>query len=325
VSDALLTTGIGSMPKPPYLQKARNEYAAGRLSREELAELERQATREAIALQEEVGLDIVVDGEMERGDMVAFFAERLDSMSIGGLVRSYGNRYYHKPVIEGPLSWNGPIALEMWRFAQSLTDRPVKGMLTGPYTMVEWSFDNYYDSRRQAVLDMARVMRREALELDRAGARYIQLDEPALHTRPDEDLEVAIEAAGIVTEGLSAKTVMHVCYGDVEHIYPDMLRIPVQEINLALKNTDFRLLDLFRKTPFTKDLGAGVVDAHNHETESVEEVKDGILRTLEILPPERVTVNPDCGLKTRTWDEAAAKLRVMVEATRQVKKERGIE
>jgi 5-methyltetrahydropteroyltriglutamate--homocysteine methyltransferase len=212
----------------------------------------------------------------------------------------------------------------MWKFAQSLTDKPVKGMLTGPYTMVEWSFDDYYESRRQAVLDMARVIRREALELDRAGARYIQIDEPALHTRPDEDLEMAIEAVGIVSNGLSAKTITHICYGDVERIYPDMLRIPVQEINLALKNTDFRLLELFRETPFSMDLGAGVIDVHTHETESVEEVKDGILQVLEILPPERVTVNPDCGLKTRTWDEAAAKLRVMVEAVREVKRERGI-
>ncbi len=325
MSSGLLTTSIGSMPKPPYLQKARNEYTAGRLSREELSELERRATREVIALQEEIGLDILVDGEMERGDMVAFFAEQLESMAIGGLVRSYGNRYYHKPVITGPLSWTGSMTVEMWKFAQSLTEKPVKGMLTGPYTMVEWSFDDHYETRSQAVLDMARVMRREALELDRAGARYIQIDEPALHTRPDEDLEVAIEAIGIVSKGLSAKTVIHICYGDVERIYLDMLRIPVQETNLALKNTDFRLLELFRKTPFTMDLGAGVIDVHTHEVESLEEVKDGILRTLEVLPPERVLINPDCGLKTRSWDEAAAKLRVMVEAVRAVKREKGID
>jgi 5-methyltetrahydropteroyltriglutamate--homocysteine methyltransferase len=325
VSGGLLTTTIGSFPKPPYLQKARNEYAAGRLQREELSELERRATREVIALQEEIGLDILVGGEMERGDMVAFFAEQLDSMAMGGLVRAYGNRYYHKPVITGPLSWNGQMTVEMWKFAQSLTEKPVKAMLTGPYTMVEWSFDDYYESRPQAVLDMARVIRREALELDRAGARYIQIDEPALHTRPEEDLEVAIEAIGIVSEGLSAKTITHICYGDVERIYLDMLRIPVQEINLALKNTDFRLLELFRETPFSMDLGAGVIDVHKREVELLEEVKDGILRTLEILAPERVLVNPDCGLKTRSWDEAAAKLRVMVEAVRAVKQEKGID
>jgi len=325
MSRGLLTTTIGSFPKPEYLQKARNEYSAGRLSREELADLERKATREVIALQEELGLDILVDGEMERGDMVAFFAEKLDSMKLGGLVRSYGNRYYHKPVIVGPLRWEGPMTLEMWRFAQGLTEKPVKGMLTGPYTMVEWSFDDYYGDRRRAVLDMAGVIHQEALELDRAGARYIQIDEPAIHTRPDEDLELAIEAVGIVSEGLKAKTVTHICYGDVERIYPDMLRIPVDEVDLAFKNTQFRLLDLFRDPPFTKELGLGVLDVHTHQVESVEQVKEGIHKALELLPPERIYVNPDCGLKTRTWQEGRGKLAVMVQAVRQVKRERGID
>ena len=325
MSRGLLTTTIGSFPKPEYLQKARNEYSAGRLSREELADLERKATREVIALQEELGLDILVDGEMERGDMVAFFAEKLDSMKLGGLVRSYGNRYYHKPVIVGPLRWEGPMTLEMWRFAQGLTEKPVKGMLTGPYTMVEWSFDDYYGDRRRAVLDMAGVIHQEALELDRAGARYIQIDEPAIHTRPDDDLELAIEAVGIVSEGLKAKTVTHICYGDVERIYPDMLRIPVDEVDLAFKNTQFRLLDLFRDPPFTKELGLGVLDVHTHQVESVEQVKEGIHKALELLPPERIYVNPDCGLKTRTWQEGRGKLAVMVQAVRQVKRERGID
>jgi 5-methyltetrahydropteroyltriglutamate--homocysteine methyltransferase len=262
---------------------------------------------------------------MERGDMVAYFAERRPSMAIGGLVRSYGNRYYHKPVITGKLRWEEPMTLEMWKYAQSLTDKPVKGMITGPYTMVEWSFNDYYDDRREMILDMAQVVRQEVLTLDKAGARYIQIDEPAIHTRPEEDLEIAIEAVNAATEGASATILSHVCYGDVEKIYPDMLRLAVDEFDLALKNTDFTLLDLFRDHSFTKELGAGVIDVHTHVVESVDEVKEGIRRVLEIFSPDKVYVIPDCGLKTRTWDEAADKLRVMVQATREIKQEIGIE
>jgi 5-methyltetrahydropteroyltriglutamate--homocysteine methyltransferase len=325
VSNALLTTSVGSFPKPAYLQQARNQHAAGRLSREELAELERRATREVIALQEELGIDILVHGEMERGDMVAFFAEQLDSMKIGGLVRSYGNRYYHKPVITGKLRWPGAMTVEMWRFAQGLTDKPVKGVLTGPYTMVDWSFDEYYDSRREAVLDMARVVRREAEELVKAGARFVQVDEPAASTRPEE-MELVSEALGIVTQGLGAKTITHICYGDFARVFHQIANLPVDQLDLEMANSDYDLLHLIRqhKDGFHKELAMGVVDVHSHAAETVEEVKAGIKKGLEVLPPERLYIDPDCGLKTRTWQEAEAKLRVMVQAVREVKQELGL-
>jgi 5-methyltetrahydropteroyltriglutamate--homocysteine methyltransferase len=326
VSNALLTTSVGSFPKPAYLQQARNQHAAGRLSREELAELERRATREVIALQEELGIDILVHGEMERGDMVAFFAELLDSMKIGGLVRSYGNRYYHKPVITGKLRWQEPMTVEMWRFAQGLTDKPVKGMLTGPYTMVDWSFDEHYDSRREAVLDMARVVRREAEELVKAGARFVQVDEPAASTRPEE-MELVSEALGIVTDGLGAKTITHICYGDFARVFDQIANLPVDQLDLEMANSGYDLLDLIRrhKASFHKELAMGVVDIHSHLIETVEEVKAGIRRGLDVLPPERLYIDPDCGLKTRTWEEAEAKLRVMVQAVREVKQELGLD
>ena len=150
---ALVTTAVGSYPKPDYLARARNQFSQGKLDREELEKLERQATEYWIRSQERLGLDVLVHGEMERGDMVAYFAgepggRTIEGMKLGGLVRSYGNRYYHKPVIAGKLAWPGPMTVEIWRYAQGLTDRPVKGMLTGPYTMVEWSFDEHYPSRR---------------------------------------------------------------------------------------------------------------------------------------------------------------------------------
>jgi len=328
VSKGLLTTTVGSFPKPDYLARARNQFSLGKIGREELAALERQATAEVIRLQEEIGLDILVDGEMERGDMVAFFAELLsESMAIGGLVRSYGNRYYRKPIITGKLHWQGPMTVDMWRYAQGLTDKPVKGMLTGPYTMVEWSFDEHYPSRREAVLDMARLVREEVKALADAGAKYIQIDEPAIHTRPDEDFDLAVEAMALVVEGIDCEFHTHICYGEVGLIYPDMLRLPVKQIHLAFKNTDFEYLKLLEKHPFDeeKDLGVGVLDAHDHRVEPVDEVKEGIRRTLKLMPPERVWIEPDCGLKTRTWEEAAAKLRVMVQGVREVKRELGID
>lgn len=320
----LLTTAVGSFGKPPYLQQARNAHAAGRLSNAELEELTLRATREVIELQERLGIDILVHGEMERGDMVAFFADLLPGMYTGGLVRSYGNRYYHKPVIFDELTWQEPVTVDLWRYAQSLTSRPVKGMLTGPYTLVEWSFDDYYPNRRSAILAMAQVVRREALALEAAGAQYIQIDEPACSTR-QADLPLVCEAMGIVTEGMTAKTITHICYGDFVAAYDQLIAIPVDQIDIELANRDYDLLDLIERKPFPQEIGLGVIDVHTREVESVDQIVAGIERALEFLPPERIFVDPDCGLKTRTWDECEAKLRVMVEAVQQVKAKHGIE
>jgi len=329
VSKGLLTTTVGSFPKPDYVVQARNEFSLGRLSRKELAELELKATAEVIRLQEDIGLDILVDGEMYRGDMVAYFAgepggKTIDGMNLGGLVRSYGNRYYHKPVITGKLAWPGPMTLEMWRYAQSLTDKPVKGMLTGPYTMVDWAFDEHYGDRTQAVLDMAAVIHQEALELDKAGAPYIQVDEPAATTRFDE-MDLVSRGLSIVAQGLKAKTVTHFCYGDFARVFQQIVDLPVGQLDIETANSDYDLLELFRGKQFDKELAIGVLDVHSHRIETVEEVVAGIRRALEVVPPQRLYIDPDCGLKTRTWDEATAKLRVMVQGVRQVRKELGID
>ena len=318
MSEVLLTTQVGSLPKPDYLLRARSEQARGEISREALRELERRATREWVEFQNEIGIDVVVDGEQYRGDMVAFFAEELEGFSRGGLVRSYGNRYYRKPIISGPVRRTQPITVEWWEYAQSLTDRPVKGMLTGPYTIRDWSFDEHYDTRRDAVLALAEVIRDEAVALEEAGARYVQIDEPAVSTRMDE-LDLAIEALGIVTEPLTVHTVTHICYGDFHNAYPKMLDLPVDQIDLELTNSDFDLLDRFAEDPFTKTIGLGVTDVHSHRIETVDEVVKGIERTLEVIPPERVYVDPDCGLKTRSVEEAKDKLRVIVEGSRVVR------
>jgi len=329
MSTGLLTTTVGSFPKPEYVVQARNAFSLGKISREELKEVELKATAEVVRLQEDIGLDILVDGEMYRGDMVAFFAgepggKAIEGTKLGGLVRSYGNRYYHKPVITGKLAWPGPMTLDMWRYAQGLTDKPVKGMLTGPYTMVDWLFDEYYGDREHAVLDMAAVLHQEALALDKAGAVYIQVDEPAASTRFDE-MDLVSRGLAIVTEGLKAKTVTHFCYGDFARVFDRITNLPVDQLDIETANSNYDLLELFRGSPFDKDLAMGVLDVHSHRVETVEEVMAGIRRGLEVMPPERLYIDPDCGLKTRTWDEAAAKLRVMVQAVRQVRQELGID
>ena len=172
------TTSVGSFPKPDYLMKGRADFAKKKINRQELEEVERQATEFWIRKQEELGVDVLVDGEMYRGDMVAYFAEKLPGFEEGGLVRSYGNRYYHKPIITGEVQWKGPITVEWWKYAQGLTSKPVKGMLTGPYTIMDWSFNEHYPDRGATCLALAGVVRKEVEALIRAGAKIIQIDEP---------------------------------------------------------------------------------------------------------------------------------------------------
>jgi 5-methyltetrahydropteroyltriglutamate--homocysteine methyltransferase len=322
MNDVLLTTTVGSFPKPDYLQRARNQHARGKLSAADLRDLERRATEEWIRAQEEIGLDILVDGEQYRGDMVEYFAEHLEGFRIGGLVRSYGNRYYHKPIIAGKVRRPKPLTIEWFEYAQSLTDRPVKGMLTGPYTMLDWSYNEAYPTRRDAALALAEVIALEARDLERAGARYIQIDEPAIHARPEE-LDIAIEAMRIVTDGLRARTISHICYGDFAAIYPKVLELPVDQLDLAMANYGYRWLSLFDRDPFTRELAIGIVDVHRHQTESVQEAAEGIRKGLRYVRPERLLPHPDCGLKTRTVEEAKEKCRVVVEAARTVRAELG--
>ncbi len=314
----LPTTTVGSFPKPEYLTKARFQFSKKQISQKELTELERKATREWIEFQDQIGIDILVDGEMYRGDMVTYFAENFKGFEISGLVRSYGNRYYRKPVAVDEIERVNPVTVDWYKFAQSLTKKPVKGMLTGPYTIMDWSFDEFYPSRRDFCLRLAEVVHEEAKDLEAAGAKYIQIDEPAVSVRPEE-LDLAIEAMGIVTKGLKAYTLTHICYGDFPKIYPKMLQIPVNQIDLELSNNEFDLLDLFKKSPFTSDIGLGVLDVHSHRVESKDEVKARILKALKFIPKEKIYVSPDCGLKTREVEESKEKLKVMVEATKEIR------
>ena len=319
----LWTTTVGSFPKPPHLERARNRFARGEISEAELRQLEREATIEVIRSQEEIGLDILVDGELYRGDMTTYFAELMDGFEISNPVRSYGNRYYRKPVATGRVRRTRPWTVDWWKFAQSQTKKPVKGMLTGPYTMMDWSFNEHYPSREALAMDLAEAIREEAMPLAEAGAKFIQVDEPAISVRPEE-LKLAVKALGRAVEGVKAKTITHICYGDFDVIYPALLDLPVDMIDLEMANSRYDLLDRFRQHRFTKEIGYGVLDVHSHRIETKEEIKQGILRGLELLRPEQMYIDPDCGLKTRTVEEAKEKLAVMVAAVREVREERGI-
>lgn len=318
----LPTTSVGSFPKPKYITEGWKELKAGKIDAKEMRAREERATVEVIREQEEAGLDVLVDGEMYREDMVVYFANAMAGFEIGGMVRSYGNSFYRKPIINGVVRWRGPITVDWWRFAQRQTKRPVKGMLTGPYTVMDWTFNEHYPSRREATFALAREIAKEVDALIAAGAKVIQIDEPAVSVRPEE-LPWAVKALKTITEGRRAYFITHICYGAFERIYPGMLKMPFHNFDLELSNSNMDLVKLFRKHPFTKDISFGVTDVHNHRVEDAGLIRERLGRALEALPAEAVWVDPDCGLKTRSHDEAFGKIRNMVEAVRKVRGEKG--
>ncbi|HII53554.1 methionine synthase [Candidatus Micrarchaeota archaeon CG08_land_8_20_14_0_20_49_17] len=316
----LPTTSVGSLPRDDYLIKARKDFREGELDETQYIEVVRKATRDWIKIQEQLGLDILVDGEFERDDMATFFAERLKGFEISGWVRSYGNRYYRKPVAVGKIEFIEPMALDIWKFAQGCTGRPVKAIFTGPYTMMDWSFNEYYPTRRAMLMELAEALSHELKALEKAGAKYIQIDEPALSVRPSEINDV-IEAINLMTKDIRAKTIMHVCYGLFEKIYPKMLDINIDQFDLEFANRNYELLALFQKDKYTKEVGLGVTDVHNHRIETMDEIKAGISKAMSVIPVDKIYVGPDCGLKTRTPEEGKAKLKVMVDAVKELRME----
>lgn len=315
----LPVTAVGSYPKPGSLKRARTSFARGEIDRAELRRLEEEATAMWMGFQNEVGVDVPVDGEMYRGDMVAFFAEEMEGFEEGGLVRSYGNRFYRKPIITDEIAWREPMTVDWWRFAQGLTDRPVKGMLTGGYTVMDWSFNEHYPSRKAAALAFARELRKEVEALVDAGCRIVQIDEPALSVRAGE-LDVAIEAMTTTTEGIDAYFVTHACYGSFETIFPGMFRMPVDNFDLTTESYGISLVEMFA-TEGAGDLSYGVVDPHSHLVEDADVVGDRIRQALELVDPEALWLDPDCGLKTRQVDEAQGKMRAIAQAANAVRAE----
>jgi len=311
----LLTTTVGWLPKPTSLLRARWRFSEGEIEAEELRRVEDAAMRAALELQQRIGLDVLVDGQLDRGDMVGHFAARLEGMELLGLVRCFGNRYYRRPRIVGEVRRAEPITVERWKAASALASRPVKAIVTGPYTLMDWSFDEHYRSREACCRALAEVIRAEVEDLLEAGATELQIDEPAISTRPEE-MDLAASALERVTGAARgrARCWTHVAYGDLAPVLDRVLALPVDGVLLELANSDDSWLDALAGLPPDKLLGAGVIDVLDPEVESVGVVRNRIRAVLARLPADRVRIAPDSGMRTLPPAVASAKLEAMVAA-----------
>lgn len=317
----LPTTVIGSYPRPKWLKEAIRLYHAGKVNEEDLQEAFNDAVVAVINDHYKAGVDIPTDGEVRRDEMVEFFAERIKGFKFYGPVRVWGTAYYRKPSVVSKIEYNKPLLVDEFKFASSVSyTENLKITITGPYTIAEWSYNEYYKNKRDLVFDLAKVINQEIRNLVEAGAKIIQIDEPALHTRK-EDVKWGIDAINEAVKGINAKLIMHICYGDYSLVAPYLNEIKVDQINFALKIYDYKPLELFKKYGYDKEIGAGVIDVHNKRVETPEEVAKDINRILDYFTPEKVWINPDCGLKLLSRKIAFQKLLAMVEGTRKVREE----
>ncbi|MEM3515559.1 MAG: methionine synthase [Saccharolobus sp.] len=317
----LPTTVIGSYPRPKWLKEAIRLYHAGKVNEEDLQEAFNDAVVAVINDHYKAGVDVPTDGEVRRDEMVEFFAERIKGFKFYGPVRVWGTAYYRKPSVVSKIEYNKPLLVDEFKFASSVSyTENLKITITGPYTIAEWSYNEYYKNKRDLVFDLAKVINQEIRNLVEAGAKIIQIDEPALHTRK-EDVKWAIDAINEAVKGINAKLIMHICYGDYSLVAPYLNEIKVDQINFALKIYDYKPLELFKKYGYDKEIGAGVIDVHNKRVETPEEVAKDINRILDYFTPEKVWINPDCGLKLLSRKIAFQKLLAMVEGTRKVREE----
>ncbi|MFG1810826.1 5-methyltetrahydropteroyltriglutamate--homocysteine S-methyltransferase [Streptomyces sp. NPDC049040] len=328
----LPTTTIGSFPQTDELRSARADLRAGRLDAAGYRERMAAAVREVIVFQEEAGLDVLVHGEPERNDMVQFFAEQLTGYlaTRHGWVQSYGTRYVRPPILVGDISRPGPMTVEWTRYAQSLTDRPVKGMLTGPVTMLAWSFVRDDQPRAQTARQVALALRDEVADLEAAGTAVIQVDEPALReTLPlraaDQDgyLAWATEAFRLATSGVRPDTQIHthMCYAEFGDIVQAIEDLDADVISLEAARSHMRVAAELSAAGYPREVGPGVYDIHSPRVPDVAEEVALLREGLAAVPADRLWVNPDCGLKTRGWPEVTASLAAMVTAARTLRAE----
>ena len=320
----LLTTVVGSYKKPKWLDRVRelHEDDDTGFTDENWAEATDDAAHLITEEHERAGLDVVTDGEMRRNEMVEYFAHRIDGYEFNGRVKVWGHNYFDKPSVVSELERDQEWLVSEYEFTASVADSPVKVPITGPYTLASWSFNEAYDTERELALDLADLVNEEVDALVEAGARYIQIDEPALATTPDDHALVGEALEHIVADVPDDVRVgLHVCYGDYSRVYPEALDFPVDELDLELANDDFAQVDVFTDPPFTLDLALGVVDNHTAEVESVAEIKENIKQGLKVVPPERLTISPDCGLKLLPREVAYQKMENMVRAAREVEAE----
>jgi 5-methyltetrahydropteroyltriglutamate--homocysteine methyltransferase len=315
---AFLTSSIGSFPKPPALHEARRRFSEGEIDAAALREVEAEATRRALGFQDELGIDLLVDGEMDRADPIATFAERLAGVEIDGWVRVYGDRYVRRPKITGPLARTATTGPERWRFARDAARGPVKAVLPGPYSLMDASFDQHYGSRREVCLAFAEIVREEAAELAAAGATEIQIDEPAAGARANE-LALLGEALGRVTEPLRGRSRVWVYLGypDLVELGAQLAALPANGLLVAGAHCDYEGVTMFtRALPADRFAGIGVVDVLSSRIESEAEIGERLATLAKLVPSDRLWAVPDGGFRALRPDVARQKLAVLAAAAK---------
>jgi 5-methyltetrahydropteroyltriglutamate--homocysteine methyltransferase len=319
------TTTIGSFPQTEEVRTARARWRKGGLSPEDYEKFLEAAIADAVRFQEETGFDMLVHGEFERNDMVEYFGEQLDGFTFteNGWVQSYGTRCVKPPVIYGDVARSRPMTVRWSAYAQSLTRRPMKGMLTGPVTVLQWSFVRDDQPRRDTAWQIALALRDEVLDLERAGLAAIQIDEPALREglplrRADraDYLAWAVDAFRLCAGGVRDDTQIHthMCYAEFNDIIQAIADLDADVITIEASRSGMELLEAFESFRYPNEIGPGVYDIHSPRVPGVAEMEQLLEKALRVLPPENIWVNPDCGLKTRGWAEVKPALRHMVEA-----------
>ncbi|WP_022975939.1 5-methyltetrahydropteroyltriglutamate--homocysteine S-methyltransferase [Nevskia ramosa] len=326
----LPTTTIGSFPQTAEIRAARAAFKAGKLGEQDYRQAMQAEIRYAVEQQETLGLDVLVHGEAERNDMVEYFGEQLDGYCFteNGWVQSYGSRCVKPPVIYGDVARPRAMTVEWARYAQSLTTKPMKGMLSGPITMLFWSFVRDDLPRREVALQLALALRDEVCDLEAAGIKVIQIDEPAIREglplkKADWPayLDWAVRAFRVCASGVRDDTQIHthMCYSEFNDILPSIAAMDADVITIETSRSRMKLLDAFAEFRYPNDIGPGLYDIHSPRVPSAGEMKTLLDRALSVVPAERLWVNPDCGLKTRAWPETEAALRLMVSTARQAR------
>ncbi len=328
----LPTTTIGSFPQTKEVRHARAEHRKGRLSDVDYQRFLEAETEKCVRFQEETGLDMLVHGEFERNDMVEYFGEQLSGFAFtkAGWVQSYGSRCVKPPVIFGDVSRPEPMTVGWSRFAQTLTERPMKGMLTGPVTILQWSFVRDDQTRSETCRQIGLAIRDEVVDLEAAGLPAIQIDEPALREglplRRAEwaaHLRWAVDAFRLSASGVRDETQIHthMCYSEFNDIMPAIAEMDADVISIETSRSDMELLAAFADFAYPNEIGPGVWDIHSPRVPSEEEMIGLLWKALAVIPAERLWVNPDCGLKTRGWPEVEKATRALVAAARALRAE----
>ena len=326
----LPTTTIGSFPQTVEIRKARAALVAGEIDEAEYTRRMQAEVAAVIKLQEELGLDVLVHGEPERNDMVQYFAEQLDGFfaSKNGWVQSYGSRCVRPPVLYGDVTRQQPMTVEWARYAQSLTDKPVKGMLTGPVTILAWSFVRDDQPLADTAYQVALAIRDETVDLQSAGIAVIQVDEPALREllplrRADQDeyLRWAVGSFRLATSGVADSTQIHthLCYSEFGEVIGAIADLDADVTSIEAARSHMEVLDDLNSIGFANSVGPGVYDIHSPRVPSTDEMAASLRAALKAVPAGRLWVNPDCGLKTRKTDEVTVSLQNMVAAAQEVR------